>query len=772
MFTLKLLGTASIDGSDGPVIGRAAQGPRLALLALLAIARDRPVSRDKLIALLWPESPTDRARHHLSDTVYIVRSALGDDVIRSSGDDLALNAHALESDVALFERLVEEGHLESAVELFDGPLLDGFHLHDSAEFERWLDAERARLDQHYAALLESLAEACERRGELAGAVDWWRRSAARDPYSGRIALRLMRALDANGDRAGALQHARVHAVLLREEFDAGPDPEVAAFAERLRLEPPARPAPAPLGVARADAPSRHAEPEPPPATGAHTAGRRPVRAHAGAAATLLLLLAIGGLYATRGAHRPIVPPARSIAVLPFINLGPDPQNAYFSDGLSEEIIAALSRVDGLRVAARTSSFALRDRRLGVRAIGDTLSVAAVLEGSVRQDGHRLRVTAQLIDAATGYHIWSQDYDRELADIFAVQQEIASAIASALELRLAPRTPEHAARSTPDLEAYDLYLRGLFLRNSLSGDALRQATQLFDRAIEREPDFALAYAAKASVVAPLIYFGHVRWEQGVAEIRALVDRALELDPTLGEAYASLGILELFFEWDWPRAEAALRRAIALNPSDPHAYHHLANYLHAMGRFDDAVAARKRAVALDPLNARTRIVLGTDHLRAGDHDAAVAQLQRAFQLDPVNPLVLGLGPSPPRGPADVYLDQGRYDEAAEHLLRIATLRDASPEDIAALRAGYAASGMPGFWRAWLAMDLRQSGSNPNPLRMASLWALIGDTTQAFRWLDLAVVERNPGLIYLPHEPAFEPMRSHPHVARILTDMKLPR
>ena len=506
----------------------------MALLAVLALARGRPVTRDRIIALLWPESGSERARPQLSDTLYILRSALNADVVRSVADGLVLNVDAISSDVGLFERLLDEGRLEAAVEQFAGPLLDGFHLSDAVEFERWLDAERTRLGQRYASALESLAHENEVHERFAAAATWWRRLAAHDPYSGRVALRLMRALEAAGDRGAALQHARVHTTLLREELEAEPDADVMAFAERLRLEPPARSAPQVAAVQPArPLPERDPDPAPP------TPVKRPTRAYASIAAGLVLVLAIVGMYGMRRAGLAAAPPAaRSVGVLPFVNMSPDPDNAYFSDGLSEQIISALSRIDGLRVAARTSSFALRDGKLDVRAIGATLGVAAVLEGSVRKNGQRLRVTAQLIDASTGYHLWSHDYDVELADIVTVQEQIATAIAGALELRLA-RVETAQDRRTPNLEAYDLYLRGLYLRNTLSADGLRQAAQFFDRAIELEPGFALAYAAKASVVAPLIYFGHVAWEEGVGQQRVLVKRALELDPTLGEAYAGFG-----------------------------------------------------------------------------------------------------------------------------------------------------------------------------------------------------------------------------------------
>ena len=784
MLWLKLLGTPVVEVDGASVVGRAARSHRLALLAVLSLARGRPVPRDKVTALLWPESPTDRARHQLSDALYILRTAPGMDVIRATGDELVLDPDAVASDVGTFERLLDDGQPEAAVELFTGPLLDGFHLSDGGELERWLDAERTRLGQRYAAALESLAQGSEARGELVAAEGWWRRLATHDPYSGRVALRLMRALDAVGDRASALRHARVHAALLQDEFAAGPDPAVTGFAERLRAEPPARAAPQPAAVPPAP-PTRRPEAvltpngagpptvapgvvaSPPAPVSARR--RSPAWGYAVATAALLVLAAalIGGVSRARDATAPA---ARSLAVLPFVNMSPDPRNGYFSDGLSEQIITALSGIQGLRVVARTSSFALRGGELDVRVIGDTLGVEAVLEGSVRQEGSRLRVTAQLIDAGTGYHLWSGEYDREVADVLAVQDEIAGAIAAALELRLPARAAPSRGRRAPDPRAYDLYLRALHLRDELSGDALRAATELLDQAIELEPGFALAWAAKASVAAPRVYYRHVPREEGVAEMRAAVARALALDPELGEAHVALGILRLFFDWDWVGAERALRRAVALNPSDPHAWHHLGNQLRAVGRMEEAVDARARSVALDPLNARMRIVLATDLSMAGRHEEAMAQHERTRRLDPMIPQALGLGPSPPAG-VRIHLARGRDEDAVQELLRVASLRGATQDELDALRAAYTEAGMRGVWRSWLDVDLRQSGGAVNPLRLAMLWASIGDTDQALDWLERAHAERNPGLIFLQHERAFTELRSHPRFARIVAEMKFP-
>jgi TolB-like protein/DNA-binding SARP family transcriptional activator/Flp pilus assembly protein TadD len=807
---INLFGSASIEASGVPVTGRAAQGRRLALLALLACARGRSLTRDRLIGLLWPDSSTERARRMLSDDVYIVRNALGDDALRSIGDELSLDPDTVTSDVALFERLLDEDDLQAAIALVTGPLLDGFHLSDATEFERWLDAERSRLGQRYAAALQSLAERYEARQQFAEAVVWWRKLATHDPYSGRVTLGLMRALEAAGDRAGALRHARVHTALLRAEYDTRPDPEVIALAERLRVEPAARatepgsssapPSPAETtreaasqhdgapeadgasaaesGVASPDvaAAPQGVAPAPPIVAAPTRPSRRRHRVYQAAASALLVAAVAAGalvVNAQRQSSQPLAAVAGgapSVGVLPFVNMSADPENTYFSDGLTEQIISALSRIDGLQVAARTSSFALRDGRLDVRAIGDTLGVTAVLEGSVRTDGSRLRITAQLIDAATGYHIWSEDYDRQIEDVFAVQEEIAAAIATALELRLA-RRDIRGAPPVVDLETYDLYLRGLYMRNSLTADALRQAVDYFDRAIARQPDFALAYAAKASVIAPLMLFGHAPFAEGGRDYRALTAHALELDPASSEAHTALGIQKLFFDWEWDAAGAALERAIELNPNDAHAYHHYANYLHVMGRLAEAVAARERSLELDPLNPRTLILLAGDYNGARDHERAIAAYERARTLDPAHPLTLGSGPWLPNTVAWVYLDQGKQREAVADLIRIATLRGATPGELDALRRGLDAAGMTGFWRSWLEMDLRQDDGTADPLRIAKLLVLSGDTARGLDTLDRAFAERNPGLIMLNKERAFRDMRTHPRISRIARAMGLP-
>lgn len=770
MVILKQLGHPSVSRAGTVVTGRAGHGYRLALLAILAAAHGRPVPRDKVIALLWPESPTDRGRHQLSDTLYILRSALGKNVIHARGDDLLLDTDAVESDVVEFDRRIDAGELEQAVELFCGTLLDGFHLSDSPEFEHWLDVERMRVEQRYAHALEELARRSEAAGDVAAALGWWRALATHDPHSGRVALGLMRALEATGDRAGALRHARHHADLLEQEFDAEPDSDVAAFAERLRSAPVPRAAPPSIPL-----PDVAAEPivggDPVDVTRAAARPRRRPRHATLAIAERVVTAVVGAVYGAGRRRPPRANVPQSVAVLPFVSMSGESGTDYFSDGLSEQVISVLSRIPGLSVAARTSSFALRDAKLDIRTIGDTLNVSAVLEGSVRRDGNRLRITAQLIDARTGHHLWSADYDREMHEVVKVQDEIARDIAHALELRL-PIVPSHpASQRTPNLQAYDLYLRALHLRDTYTPDALQQARAYLDRALELDPDFARAHALKATVLAPAIFYRHIPLEPGLAEVRNASARALELDPGMGEAYAAVGAIRIFFDYDFAAAERALLRAVELNQNDIFAWHLLGNLYSVTGRPADEVAARARGVALDPLNRRIGFTLALAYVDAGLLQEALTQFERMLKLNARDALALGLGHRLPAGPGLVHLKQGRHHEAVEDYVRVANLRGATSDECDSLRASFQRGGMPAFWRSWLDFELRHSAGDPDPVRVARLHALAGDEAQAVEWLERAQAEGSPALVFVFNDSDFDAVREQPRFRRIFRQLNFP-
>ena len=411
------------------------------------------MGREKLVAYLWPEADSERGRPLLSDSVYRINQAVGGEAIVAMGDELRLDADIISSDVAEFERAMESGDRERAAALYTGPLLDGVHLVDGSEFERWVDGERARLARAYEEVLDALAHEAESRGALAEAVAWWRRLAGHDPFSSRVALRLMQALAAVGDSAAAIRHATTHTTLLREELAAAPNVAVLKLAERLKEAPvessfdsTAREPVTPSHVEPADV-----APVIRPGTAAmlnatapagrrdeHVglpSGQRPARLGMALAIGLALVIVVALLW-QRSRSGPDAP-AASIAVLPFTDLSPGKDNAYFSDGITDELITTLTHVDGIHVAARTSAFAYRDDRSDVREVGRRLGVATVLEGSVRKMGGKLRITAQLANAADGYQLWSESYDREMTDVFAIQEDISREIVSVLRGRLVP-----------------------------------------------------------------------------------------------------------------------------------------------------------------------------------------------------------------------------------------------------------------------------------------------------------------------------------------------
>jgi len=367
-----------------------------------------------------------------------------------------------------------------------------------------VEAQRERLARELARALEALAEAAEGRGDAAEGLHWWRSLSARDPYSTRIALRLMRALEGAGERAEALRHGQAHARLLRDELEVEPDAELAAYSAELRS---AAQAPADTG-------------------------------------------------------------RRSVAVLPFENLGSDPDSDYFADGITEDVIAQLAKLAGMRVIARASVMPFKGRRGGLRDIGAELGANTLLTGSVRRATDRVRIVAQLVDAATEECLWSETYDRRLLDVFAIQTDVALNIADALRARLSPdeRSRLHK-RPTGDMEAYQLYLRGRYCQ-ARHGDAdTWQSIRYFERAIERDPGYALAHAGRGLSYSQLAENGALDARDAHRRARDAADRALELDPDLSEAHCLLGHTKFISEFDWNGSERAFRRAIELSPATP-------------------------------------------------------------------------------------------------------------------------------------------------------------------------------------------------------------
>lgn len=652
MLRLLLLGGATIERDDGaPLTGRAVQRHRVAILALLATGPSGGISRDKLLGLLWPDSDTDRARNLLNVALYELRKALGDGTIVSAGDDLRLDRALLTADVSELETAAAAGDHAMVVARYRGPFLDGFFLSGAPDFEKWLDGERSRLAAIAARSMEALAAAASERGVHVESVDLWRQRAALDPLDARVALRLMQALEASGNRAAALQHARVHARLLESEIGLGPDSGIEAYAAALSRLPASPPDATRAGTMPAQvetpAASPDSEAEEPAISGpqhtAHTesntpdpmspASRWPRRVMLPAILAMVAVVTTLAAARWKGVDR-VVDAPRSIAVLPFVNLGADPNDNYLGDGLTEELTARLSTDSSLRVVSRTSSSRFQKAAQSIPEIARALDVTAVLEGSVRRVGSRLRVTAQLIDARDDRHLWAATYDRELGDVLAMQDQLAREVARALEPALGRTSNGVALRGTRDAEAHDLYLRGRWhwKRRTPEGHAL--AINYFREAIARDSGYADAYAGLSDAVFTAYVLGHEPWasdEAGsFAAMRTASERAVMLDPASSAAHTSLAIVR-WAESDLPAAERLLQRAIDLNSGNVFAHSWYGRLLDITGHPNESMMESRAAWEREPFDLTASHNYAVELAASDSVQASRRLFQRTLDLD---------------------------------------------------------------------------------------------------------------------------------------------
>ena len=325
----------------------------------------------------------------------------------------------------------------------------------------------------------------------------------------------------------------------------------------------------------------------------------------------------------------------SIAVLPFVNMSPDKEQEYFSDGLAEEMLNSLAKIPGLHVAGRTSAFQFKGKNEDLRVIGQRLNVATVLEGSVRKEGHRVRITAQLIKVDDGFHLWSETYDRELNDIFAVQEEIARAVAGSLKVALlGEKTATPSSRGT-NADAYNAYLQGRYFLERRSQENMDRALGYFEQAIKLDPGYAPAWVGLAMAHNRQAYFGYAPFDEGFRKARAAAEQALALDRSLAGASAEMGLVQMAHDWDWAGADASFKRALALEPGNATVVLRAADLALALGHLDEALALNRRAVDLDPLSAEAQVYGGVAALYAGRLEEAAAGFTKALELNPAYP-----------------------------------------------------------------------------------------------------------------------------------------
>jgi len=482
----------------------------------------------------------------------------------------------------------------------------------------------------------------------------------------------------------------------------------------------------------------------------------------GAVATIAVVPAVAWHFTRTGRKpaAPAVPAAPSVAVLPFANFSPAKDEEYFSDGITEEVINALANVEGLRVVSRTSAFAYKNKNLSVRQIGEELAVATVLEGSVRREGNALRLTAQLINAADGYHLWSKTYDRELKNVFAVENELATAIADALRPRLLKPSPL-VPPTTGSAEAHDLYLKGRHFWSKRTAEDLKEAMGLFEKAISLDPTYALAHAGLSDCYLLLGEYTSARPADILPKARPHAYRALELDRDLAEAHASLGLISLY-DYDWASAEREFKRAIDLRSGYATAHHWYAILLVTLGRFDEARAEAERALELDPASPIVNNMLGIVFYESRDYEKAIAAFRKTLELNPAF--------TPSREVlACAYASAGRKAEALAELDQI----KASAVEHVAMRAWILGVAGDATGSRRLMRELERRSDLPqggHRAVMGALYGMLGESDRAFALLEQAYAERDWMLRDVKVSPMWDSLRKDPRFPRLLQQMHL--
>ncbi len=495
-------------------------------------------------------------------------------------------------------------------------------------------------------------------------------------------------------------------------------------------------------------------------TAAPGLARRRTRALVAALAGGVLL--VGGYVAYR--RFSAAPRIDAIAVMPFANVGGSPDTEWLSDGLTESVINGLSSAPGLKVMSRNSVFRYKGREVEPRQVGRELSVGAVLAGQVAQRGEDLTVSVELIDARDNTHIWGEKYERKVADALKVQEEIARQIASRLRSRFGGAGG--AKHYTESGEAYQDYLRGRYFWNKRTAEGFRRAVQFFDRAIERDPRYALAYAGLADTYALMSDYSIVPPREAMPKARAAAEEALAIDDALAEAHTSRAFVRMAYEWKWPEAEQDFRRALELNPNYATAHQWYASYLVQVGRFGEALSEIKQAQELDPLSPIISANVGLYHYYARQYGEAEERLRRTLEVDDrfgVARLYLGY----------VYLQQpGRAAAAVEEFKRAEEYMGEDPETLAALGHAYAVAGRRAEAQKVLER-LRGLASRGyvSPYFTAIVHAGLGDRERAFESLERAYEDRHPGMILLKSEPRFDQLRRDPRFTKLVQRVEQP-
>ncbi|KAA5541677.1 adenylate/guanylate cyclase domain-containing protein [Adhaeribacter rhizoryzae] len=461
-------------------------------------------------------------------------------------------------------------------------------------------------------------------------------------------------------------------------------------------------------------------------------------------------------------------PTNRLAVLPFVNLSADAENEYFSDGITEELLNALTKVNGLQVTSRTSAFAFKGKNTDIREIGIQLNVDKILEGSVRKAGNRVRITAQLINAADGYHIWSENYDRNLTDIFQVQDEISSIIANKLRENLTAKEHEETLVKVPtqNLEAYTLFLQGLHYHNKITPMDVKKAIACFEKAITLEPDYAQAYAMAAAGYTFLGATGQMQPKEAFALVHLYSDKALQLDNSLAMGYAAKGSAYLLYDWQWQQGYDALLKAIELNPATTGAHQMLSFYYMIIGQKQEAVTIMEKALQVDPLSLLVNKSLVDAYNHAGRTDEASKQVEWLLDLHPQLPVALEL-----KGWCAGH--KGDWQQAAEIFEEVHRLTKHPLKGLTSLGCAYGKLGETEKALACISKIERRQAEEPGVVLdadLAMIWWSLGEKDKAFYYLFLCVEKRMGPVAIIIEHPLFKVASDDPRYQLLKEQLNL--
>lgn len=481
---------------------------------------------------------------------------------------------------------------------------------------------------------------------------------------------------------------------------------------------------------------------------------------AGAFALALLLFAsnVGGVRRWLWRRGP-APKIQSLVVLPLENLSRDPEQDYFADGMTEELITELTKISALHVISRRSAIYYKGTKKTLPQIAQELGVDGVIEGTVQRSGDRVRVSAQLVEGRTDHHLWADTYDRDLHDVLALEGEVARSIAHEIQLKL---TPEENARLVQgrrvSTEAYEAYLKGLYFWNRLSEEDLRKSIDYYQQAIRLTPDFAPAYSGLAFSYTLLASSEFVAPQDAYPEAKELARKALELDENLADAHAALGFALCYSDWNWREAETEFRRAIELEPNAERGHHAYSSYLSAMGRNEEAIAEIKKTLEVDPLSVLARWNFGYYYINAGQPEQAAEEFRKVLEI--------AAGPDGRQGLGMAYTLENRLDEAIAELQEAVKLSEDSTWCKASLGYAYAMAGKR-IAALKVVDDLKQTSKRKyvSAHLIAMVYAGLGDKAAAFQWLETALRQRDDQLPTLKVDPFFASLRPDARFADLL-------